>query len=99
MPFGIFPFPPTSYTSLTTMPVRVDHDDPFTRLLAPPANETSEQCTARLAQEAEACRISDEIDQKIQLERDALKNQHVLKMLLLGQGESGESVFVTCRSY
>lgn len=73
------------------MPVRVSTDDPISLLLSPPPNETSEEAALRIAKEAEARRISDEIDRKIQAERDALKSQNVLKMLLLGQSESGKS--------
>lgn len=73
------------------MPVRVSTDDPISLLLSPPPNETSEEAALRIAREAEARRISDEIDRNIQAERDALKNQNVLKMLLLGQSESGKS--------
>lgn len=73
------------------MPVRVSTDDPISLLLSPPPNETSEEAALRVAREAEARRISDEIDRNIQAERDALKNQNVLKMLLLGQSESGKS--------
>ncbi|KAI0342360.1 G-protein alpha subunit [Trametopsis cervina] len=73
------------------MPVRVAADDPLSILLTPPMNETKEQAAMRLAKEAEALRISNEIDRRIQVERDALKNENVLKMLLLGQSESGKS--------
>ena len=73
------------------MPVRVSTDDPISLLLSPPPNETSEEAALRVARVAEARRISDEIDRNIQAERDALKNQNVLKMLLLGQSESGKS--------
>ena len=73
------------------MPVRVSTDDPISLLLSPPPNETSEEAALRVAREAEARRISDEIDRNIQAERDALKNHNVLKMLLLGQSESGKS--------
>lgn len=89
---------PSALTRLNTMPVRLD-DDPISRLLRPPPNETNEEGAIRLAKEAEARRISDEIDQKIQLERDALKTQRVLKMLLLGQSESGACVAVTGRGW
>ncbi|KAI0692725.1 guanine nucleotide binding protein, alpha subunit [Cytidiella melzeri] len=74
------------------MPVRVSTDDPISLLLSPPPNESTEETSIRLAKEAEARRISDEIDRNLQLERDALKNQNVLKMLLLGQSESGKKI-------
>lgn len=74
------------------MPVRVPTDDPISLLLSPPPNETTEEAALRIAKEAEARRVSDEIDRKLQAERDALKNQNVLKMLLLGQSESGKLI-------
>ena len=40
----------------------------------------------------EAQRVSDEIDDSIKAEKIALKKRKVLKMLLLGQAESGESL-------
>lgn len=66
-----------------------DSDDPLTLALAPPPNETPEERTNRLGQEAEAQRISDEIDEALKRERAALKRRKVMKMLLLGQSESG----------
>ncbi|KAF7798126.1 hypothetical protein EIP86_009341 [Pleurotus ostreatoroseus] len=70
------------------MPVRREGDDPISLLLAPPPDETDEERALRLQREAEARRISDEIDEQIKKEYAALKKQNVLKMLLLGQSES-----------
>ncbi|GBE89336.1 G-alpha-domain-containing protein [Sparassis crispa] len=69
-----------------------DPDDPLSRAIAPPANETAEECTERLAREAHAQHVSDEIDEE--LLRDHLvfkKNKGMFKLLLLGQSESGKS--------
>lgn len=77
------------------MPART-HDinghDPLSVFTDPPPNETSEQKAAREKREAEEQRVSDSIDEDIKSERAALrKDKHVVKVLLLGQSESGES--------
>ncbi|KAH9924236.1 G-alpha-domain-containing protein [Amylocystis lapponica] len=68
-------------------------DDPFAQYLAPPSDETTEQKEQRLSAEAEARRISDKIDEQLKEERAALKNskKKPVKVLLLGQSESGKS--------
>ena len=74
------------------MPGRLtEAEDPFTRLLAPPPNETPEEKDVRLRIEAEARQISDKIDEQLKLERAALKKNRPVKVLLLGQSESGAS--------
>lgn len=76
------------------MPVRhsVDAHDPITALLQPPADETPEQRTARLVAEAEAKRVNDEIDARLKLDRAEWKRRKkAVKLLLLGQAESGKS--------
>jgi guanine nucleotide-binding protein alpha-1 subunit len=70
-----------------------DSEDPLTRAMAPPPGETPEERDARLAAEAEARRVSNEIDEALNKERAALKRRKVMKMLLLGQSESG--VFIS----
>ena len=77
------------------MPVRREGDDPISLLLAPPPDETDEERVLWLQREAEARRISDEIDEQIKKDYAALKKQNVLKMLLLGQSESGRLPFMT----
>jgi guanine nucleotide-binding protein alpha-1 subunit len=76
-------------------------EDPFRYLLAPPWDETPEQRELRLYKEAEARRISDEIDERIRKERDAVRDAHVLKILLLGQSGSGKFSlsFLGCMSH
>lgn len=64
--------------------------DPFIELMRPPPDETPAQTTARQKRELDAQRISDRIDEEIKQERvNAKKDRHVVKVLLLGQSESG----------
>ena len=65
-------------------------EDPLTRALAPPPDETVEEREVRLNKEAEAQRVSDLIDESLRAERASWKKRKVLKVLLLGQSESGE---------
>ncbi|KDQ25292.1 hypothetical protein PLEOSDRAFT_1045361 [Pleurotus ostreatus PC15] len=66
--------------------------DPLDIVTAPPPGETPEQRASRERREAEAKRISDGIDEDIRVARAALKKQKsVLRVLLLGQAESGKS--------
>lgn len=70
--------------------------DPFARLTAPPVDETAEQRRVRERREEEARKINDEIDEALKLEREELKakRRNRLKVLLLGQSESGKSTTV-----
>ncbi|EJF60188.1 G-protein alpha subunit [Dichomitus squalens] len=70
---------------------RPHDDDPLSRVLAPPPNETAEERETRLRLEAEARQISDKIDEQLKAERAALKKNRPVKVLLLGQSESGKS--------
>jgi len=67
--------------------------DPFALALRPPSDETEEQREARLQAEVEAKRRSDEIDSMLQAEATTLKKRQKreIRVLLLGQGESGAS--------
>jgi hypothetical protein len=66
-----------------------DHD-PLAAAIAPPKNESSAARAARLRAEAEARRVSDEIDEQLKLDRVARRRQRpCVKVLLLGQSESG----------
>jgi hypothetical protein len=72
--------------------VRSHDDDPLTIALAPPPNETPAQREAREKAELQARRVSDDIDEQIRGERAALKKKkRPVKVLLLGQSESGKS--------
>jgi guanine nucleotide-binding protein subunit alpha len=65
--------------------------DPLDEVLKPPTDETPEQRAYRIAQEDEARRVSHAIDQSIKAERQILKKRKVVRLLLLGQSESGKS--------
>lgn len=66
--------------------------DPLTLAAAPPPDETPAQRIAREKAELEARRVSDEIDEQIKAERLAVKRRkRPVKVLLLGQSESGTS--------
>lgn len=63
--------------------------DPFSSAFAPPEDETSDERSLRLDKEAEARRISDAIDEQLKAERQQHKRGRIVKVLLLGQSESG----------
>ncbi|TFK29523.1 heterotrimeric G protein alpha subunit [Coprinopsis marcescibilis] len=66
--------------------------DPFYELMQPPPDETPAQATARQKRELDAQRVNDKIDEDIKQERArAKKERNVIKLLLLGQSESGKS--------
>ena len=82
-----------------------DVEDPLSRALAPPAgvsgvvqyvsispcaDETPEESDVRLRQERIAAKISEDIDRDLRREEQAAKKQKCVKILLLGQSESGE---------
>jgi len=70
--------------------VRRSSDDPFASILAPPPDESPEAKEDRERSEAEARRVSDSIDDQLRQERIALKKKKKpVKVLLLGQSESG----------
>jgi guanine nucleotide-binding protein subunit alpha len=67
-----------------------DSSDPFSVLMAPPPGETPEERARREQEEADAQRVSDGIDDEIKKTRLALKKEkNMVKVLLLGQSESG----------
>ncbi|KAF8692574.1 hypothetical protein AX14_002464 [Amanita brunnescens Koide BX004] len=66
-------------------------NDPLNWLMQPPPDESAEQKLAREQQEADAKKISDMIDEDIKREKAALKKKQVVRVLLLGQAESGKS--------
>lgn len=72
--------------------VRRSSDDPFASILSPPADESPEEREARERAETEARRVSETIDEQLRQERIALKKKKKpVKVLLLGQSESGMS--------
>lgn len=69
------------------MPVPVD---PFDDFLRPPSDESPDQRTLRLAKEEEARQVSAAIDASIKAERNARRKKRIVRLLLLGQSESGQ---------
>jgi guanine nucleotide-binding protein subunit alpha len=71
----------------------IDRNDPFAAFHTPPPNETPEQRALREKKELEARKVSDRIDEELKAEKTALKKQQkgLVKVLLLGQSESGKS--------
>ena len=67
-------------------------DDPLALVMAPPPDETPDEQAERLTREAEARQISEAIDEQLKQERLQMKKNKVVKLLLLGQSESGECV-------
>ncbi|KAJ3997476.1 guanine nucleotide binding protein, alpha subunit [Lentinula boryana] len=66
--------------------------DPLSLAIAPPPDETPAERAAREFAEAEALRISNEIDEQIRKEREnEKKKKRPVKLLLLGQSESGKT--------
>ena len=61
------------------MPIRTpslySQDDPITEALKPPPTETEAQKQIRLQQEAEAKRISEQIDEDLRQEREILRRK------------------------
>lgn len=70
--------------------------DPLAQITAPPVNETPEQRRAREHEEANARKVSEQIDEALKAEREEgkAKRKNRLKVLLLGQSESGTSGFL-----
>jgi guanine nucleotide-binding protein alpha-1 subunit len=50
-------------------------DDPLTEAIKPPESETEAERRARLEREAEAKRISEQIDEELRVERENLKRK------------------------
>jgi guanine nucleotide-binding protein alpha-1 subunit len=66
--------------------------DPFAAALRPPPNETTYERDRRIADEHRARQISEAIDEQLKLERaEQRRNKVDVKVLLLGQSESGKS--------
>ncbi|KAI5116845.1 hypothetical protein M0805_006077 [Coniferiporia weirii] len=66
--------------------------DPLARALLPPDDESPVERDSRIRKEQAAKKISDDIDEQIRLDKAELKRQkNGIKVLLLGQSESGKS--------
>ncbi|KAF5327017.1 hypothetical protein D9619_004123 [Psilocybe cf. subviscida] len=73
-------------------PSLYSQDDPITAAMKPPPSETEHERVARLEAEAEAKRVSEQIDEDLREERERMKKKKTdVKLLLLGQAESGKS--------
>lgn len=66
-------------------------DDPLDEALRPPPDETPEDRAVRLAREEQAMQVSMAIDLSIKAEKQARKRKRIVRLLLLGQSESGTS--------
>jgi len=53
------------------------------------AGETVEETADRVRREKAALKLSEDIDRELRLEVQAMKKQKCVKILLLGQSESG----------
>lgn len=73
--------------------------DPLAEAIKPPNNESESEKTKRLREEADAIKLSKEIDAKI-AEENRLQDwrKKALKVLLLGQAESGKSTVLKSMS-
>lgn len=65
--------------------------DPLLAAMQPPPNETPAARAARLRAEQDAQRVSDGIDAMLLNERTERRKRREIKVLLLGQSESGKS--------
>ncbi|KZT05686.1 G-protein alpha subunit [Laetiporus sulphureus 93-53] len=69
-----------------------DADDPLSRALQPPPDESPDDRALRLQQQKEAQAVSHKIDEDIQESKKAFdRRKKAVKILLLGQAESGKS--------
>ena len=67
-------------------------DDPFAHIKKPPADETPDERAKRLSEEHDAAKRSQDIDEALAVEkREMEKRNKMIKVLLLGQAESGKS--------
>jgi guanine nucleotide-binding protein subunit alpha len=72
--------------------------DPISILLAPPPDETPEQRKAREAKEDAARKVSLRIDEELKMDKAAMKKKNnAVKVLVLGQSESGACPLETSR--
>jgi hypothetical protein len=63
----------------------LDRDDPLSKALMPPKDESPEARTLRLRKQQEATRVSQEIDETIQESRKTYeRRKKAIKILLLG---------------
>ncbi|KAF5345566.1 hypothetical protein D9757_013439 [Collybiopsis confluens] len=71
---------------------RTNELDPFDDFVRPPVDETPSERASRKMREAKEKLVSDAIDEQIKQDKQALqKTKGLVKILLLGQSESGKS--------
>ncbi|PIL34086.1 hypothetical protein GSI_03797 [Ganoderma sinense ZZ0214-1] len=81
--------------SITAMTRDLATPDPLAAAIMPPSDETPADRWAREQAEAHARRVSEQIDDQIKAEKMAMKKRKPpIKVLLLGQSESGKSTTV-----
>ncbi|KAF9473676.1 G-alpha-domain-containing protein [Pholiota conissans] len=68
-----------------------DAQDPFAVFHRPPPNETPGERAEREAREIAARKVSERIDDELRAEKARMKRERVVRVLLLGQSESGKS--------
>jgi guanine nucleotide-binding protein subunit alpha len=72
---------------------RTDDHDPLAVALSPPYDESSDARAIRVSREEEALRVSQAIDESIRIEQQMNKKNKIVRILLLGQSESGARHF------
>ena len=72
--------------------------DPLSAALLPPPNESVSERDQRLQAEERAKKISDDIDEMIKAEKTEMRKSKFIKVLLLGQSESGKSTTLKRKS-
>lgn len=70
---------------------RRSFSDPLAAALMPPPNESAADRERRLEAESEAKRVSDGIDEMLRAEKKEKRTKPEIKVLILGQSESGKS--------
>lgn len=68
------------------------NNDPLDEALKPPPDESPEERESRLSREEEARQVSLAIDASLKAERQARRKKRIVRLLLLGQSESGLNV-------
>ncbi|KAH7925987.1 G-alpha-domain-containing protein [Leucogyrophana mollusca] len=84
-----------SRASLEKISLKPPQDDAWSLIFRPPPDETAEERMARIQRQQEAQRISREIDESLQESKKLFdKKKKAIKVLLLGQAESGKSTML-----
>lgn len=81
----------TAHTLFPTVMKQRQRDltDPLDEILKPPPGETEQERLERVEREENARRVSNAIDESLRAERLVMKKRKVVRLLLLGQSESG----------